>query len=361
MKTAHAFRRVHPQGESRNPPSPGSPPPIPVDTYGGRIYVEWDPQAVVTPLGQLPFFIEFLKTADLFTPWVRECPLTYQSPNAPQPGDVLGTILLSVLSGHHRYAHSTTIRADGVNPALLGMSKVCSEDSVRRAWRALTEPASIQWLQTHLLRCDEPLLTEPWILDGDVTVKSLYGQQEGAEGGYNPHKPGRPSHTYHTYFIGNLRLALDVEVRPGKQHAAAHTRPGLWQFLKRVPPSAWPTFLRGDCAFGTDHLMREAEAHGLPDLFKLKQTKRGKGLIETLFAEPVWGACGARLGRGGHDAAVTGMGSSPPRGRVTAPRGGLTAPPRPEARDGTASVRFCRGAGAPLSLCVYRLGAHLAR
>lgn len=292
MKTFHSSSRVHPQGESRNPPSPSLPPPIPVDTYGGRIHVEWDPQAAVTPLGQLPFFIEFLKTAELFAPWVRECPLTYQSPNAPQPVDVLGTVLLSVLSGHHRYAHITTIRTDGVNPTLLGMSKVCSEDSVRRALRTLQDPASTQWLQTHLLRCYEPLLTEPWILDVDVTVKSLYGHQEGAEVGYNPHKPGRPSHTYHTYFIGNLRLALDVEVRPGKQHAAAHTRPGLWQFLKRLPPSAWPTFLRGDCAFGTDHFMREAEAHGLPYLFKLKQTKRVKGLIEKLFAEPVWERAG---------------------------------------------------------------------
>ena len=26
--------------------------PIPVDTYGDRIHVEWDPQAAVTPLGQ---------------------------------------------------------------------------------------------------------------------------------------------------------------------------------------------------------------------------------------------------------------------------------------------------------------------
>ncbi len=172
------------------------------------------------------------------------------------------------------------------------MSKVCSADAVRRALGTLDEAASTQWLQTHLLRCDEPLLTEPWILDVDVTVKPLYGHQEGAEVGYNPHKPGRPSHTYHTYFIGNLRLALDVEVRPGKQPAAAHTRPGLWSVLRRLPRSARPAFLRGDCALGTDHLMREAEAEELPYLFKLKQTKRVKGLIETLFAEPVWAPAG---------------------------------------------------------------------
>lgn len=35
--------------------------PIALDIFGGRIHVEWDPAAAVTPLGQLPFFIEFLK------------------------------------------------------------------------------------------------------------------------------------------------------------------------------------------------------------------------------------------------------------------------------------------------------------
>ena len=129
MKTSPPSQTVHPAGEASRLPSG----PLPVDTYGGRIHVEWDPQAAVTPLGQLPFFIEFLKTSDLFVPWVRECPLTYRSPNAPQPIDVLGTLFLSILSGHRRYAHITTIRTDGVNPALLGMSKVCSEDAVRRA------------------------------------------------------------------------------------------------------------------------------------------------------------------------------------------------------------------------------------
>jgi hypothetical protein len=288
MKTSRTSQTVHPVGETLQPHFG----PLPVDTYGGRIHVEWAPQAAVTPLGQLPFFIEFLKTSDLFAPWVRACPLQYHSPNAPQPIDVLGTLFLSILSGHHRYAHITTIRTDGVNPALLGMSKVCSEDSVRRALGTLEEATSTPWLQQQLMRCYAPLLTEPWILDVDVTVKSLYGHQEGAEVGYNPHKRGRPSHTYHTYFIGNLRLALDVEVRPGTQIAAANTRPGLWAFLRRLPLAARPAFLRGDCAYGTDQLMREAEAEGLPYLFKLKQTKRVKGLIEKLFAEPVWAPAG---------------------------------------------------------------------
>jgi hypothetical protein len=119
-------KTIHPKGESEQLPIPknSSSFPIAVDTFGGRVHVEWDEQSAATPLGQLPFFIEFLKLGGLFDPWVEECPLVFQSPNAPLKRDVLGTLLLSVLSGHHRYAHITALRGDGVNPKLLGMTKV---------------------------------------------------------------------------------------------------------------------------------------------------------------------------------------------------------------------------------------------
>src|ERR1039458_5620457 len=60
------------------------------------------------------------KTACLWDRWVEECPVTYESPNAPGKADVLGTILLSVLAGHRRYAHITALRFDGVNPNCWG-------------------------------------------------------------------------------------------------------------------------------------------------------------------------------------------------------------------------------------------------
>ena len=95
-----------------------------LDTFGGKIHVKWVPEGAVSALGQMAFFIEFLKTSGLFDAWVSDCPLRYTSPNAPSKRDVLGTILLSVLAGHWRYAHISAIRGDGVNPGLLGMTKV---------------------------------------------------------------------------------------------------------------------------------------------------------------------------------------------------------------------------------------------
>ena len=120
--------------------------PIALDTFGGRIHVEWDPAAAVTPLGQLPFFIEFLKLSGLFDAWVAECPLAYRSNNVPDKRAVLATFLLSILAGHHRYAHITAIRNDGIHPELLGVAQLVSEDGARRALARMDESSGVAWL-----------------------------------------------------------------------------------------------------------------------------------------------------------------------------------------------------------------------
>ena len=228
-----------------------------VDSFAGPVRVEWDHEAALTPLGQLPFFIDFLKTAGLFEAFVADCPLRYASPNAPKKRDVLGTAMLSMLAGHKRYAHIAALRGDAVLPELLGMSKIVSEDAVRRAFKAIEEEAGADWLRGHLDHCVEPLLAEPWILDVDTTIKPLYGHQEGAVLGYNPKKPGRPSHCYHTYSMASTRLVLDVDVSPGDEHASKHSAPGLWALIDRRRATCWPALVarrqavsatRGSCA-----------------------------------------------------------------------------------------------------------------
>lgn len=271
--------RVHPEDEdfsTSKKPLAGA---VEVDTFDGKLHVEWDPTASVTPMGQLPFFIEFLKLGYRFEPWVKDCPLVYTSHNAPTKADVLGSFLLSVLSGHTRYAHMTTLMGDTINCKLLGMNKVVSDDSARRALKKIDEAEGINWLQTHLNSCYSPLLNSPWILDTDVTVKPLYGHQEGAKLGYNPHKPGRPSHTYHTYMIANLRLVLDIEVQAGDQSQSSHSLPGLMSLLNKLSEEQRPKFVRGDCDWGSNRVMCELEEIRQDYLFKLRKSKNVKALI----------------------------------------------------------------------------------
>ena len=181
--------RVHPEGEVQIAANQAAETVTSLDTFAGKIHVKWSPEATVSSLGLMPFFIEFLKTSGLFDKWVEDCPLHYTSGNAPKVRDVLGTLVLSVLAGHWRYAHISAIRADGINPGLLGMTGVASEDSVRRGMKAMDEAASGEWMKKHLKASYAPLLQEPWILDVDTTVKPLYGHQQDAKVGYN--RPSR--------------------------------------------------------------------------------------------------------------------------------------------------------------------------
>ena len=144
-----------------------------------------------------------------------------------------------------------------------------------------------------VLRMTLTVLILPWILDMDVTVKALYGSQEGAQVGYNPKKPGRPSHVYHSYFVAGLRISLGVEIRSGKEHAAAKGLPGLWTTLKSLPRSQWPTFIRGDCGYGNEAVMLECEQESLPYLFKLRHTKKVKDLVVEMMRQGAqWEDCG---------------------------------------------------------------------
>ncbi len=147
----------HPAGEPESTAVVPVSGPVAVDTFGRRVHVERDAQAAVTPLGQLPFFIELLQVSGRFKPWVESCPLRLSSPNAPSKRDVLGTAMLSILCGHRRYAHISALRADQLNAPLLRMKAVLSDDSVRRNLGKIDEAEGVEWLQDHLDACVAPL------------------------------------------------------------------------------------------------------------------------------------------------------------------------------------------------------------
>ena len=281
-----------------------------VSTPGGVFHVRWDSRGGATAMGQLPFFAEYLDATGLFEDWIGGCPLSYVSPNAPKLIDVLGTWMLSILEGHNRYAHVGVLRGDGVATSLLGMNKIVSDDSLRRALSAIA-PApdnkhtdderavqlaqverATKWMQSNLMHSVAEALKTEWVLDCDTTIKPLYGHQAGADVGYNPHKPGRPSHAIHTYWIGNLRLVLDAQLESGKRHSPSHSRPGLVALIERLAPECRPQLVRGDIAFGTEGEMAALEALKQPYLFKLRRSPGVLKLINHQFNLNEWSDVG---------------------------------------------------------------------
>ena len=277
-----------------------------VATPGGVFQVRWDQNASASALGQLAFFAEFLEFSGLFDRWVKDCPLQYTSPNAPQVRDVLGTWVLSILDGQSRYAHINGLRGDAVAPHILGMSRIISDEGLRRALKAMaptvgkncTEEQRLQaqaqldkstaWMDAALRESTIDALSTGWILDCDTTVKRLFGHQDGAEVGYNPTRPGRPSHSIHTYWVANVRLVLDAEVQGGKTQPAKYSLPGLIGLLKSLPADKRPKLVRGDSAFGNDPVMMALETLGQAYLTKLRQSAGVKRLIERHWARQDW-------------------------------------------------------------------------
>ena len=292
MSFEQGLELIHPTGEIDGAASSGDSSSCTIESYAGKVHIRWEDAAAVTAMGQMPVFIDFLKTAGLWDGFVADCPLRYTSPNAPTHVDILGTLLMSVLAGQWRYAHISGLRGDGVNPELLGMRKVMSEDSARRAFQHASPEQTREWLQKHLRQTYEPLLEHAWVLDLDSTVKPLYGKQEQAVKGYNPVKPGRPSHVIHTYLIANLRLVLGAEVQAGNQTASSYALPSFWTYFDSLPQQSRPVFIRGDTGWGNEGMMQQAEQRDQAYLFKIRQSVKIKELLAGSFAIDQWQPAG---------------------------------------------------------------------
>jgi hypothetical protein len=93
MPEKSTMTSVHLAGEATEPALMVSEPSV-LDTFAGKVFIRWDPDAEVTGFGPAACFLEFLKTNGLWERWVEDCPLHYTSPNAPPKQDILGTARL---------------------------------------------------------------------------------------------------------------------------------------------------------------------------------------------------------------------------------------------------------------------------
>lgn len=260
-----------------------------ISTPSGKVKVAWSKEEKTTSMGGLVYFTQFLDATGLFEYWIKTCPLIYGSNNAHSPRDILGTILLSILNGHTRYGHITTLRGESLSSGLLKMEKIPSEESIRRGLCKLVEETTQEdWVRENFDKMSHGLLETSWIMDVDVTIKTIYGKQDRAEIGYNPHKPGRPSHAYHSFWIGKLRFCLGVEVHSGNKTAGSYGLDFIKKWFQRHPPSQHPSFIRGDIGYGTEKWMSSLEEENIHYLFKLRQTRKVKELINLIEIQNKW-------------------------------------------------------------------------
>ena len=119
---------------------------VDLPSFGGRLGVEWDPDARVTSAGGLVHFAAFLKSSELFDELCEDFPINYVSNNSCSKRDIVGSAVLAILLGKTRYVHINELRHDESARRLLGLGKIVSEDSVRRALKKASEADLDAWL-----------------------------------------------------------------------------------------------------------------------------------------------------------------------------------------------------------------------
>ena len=268
---------VHPLGEGK----------MSFQTAAGQVYLEASDEAM-TPFGGFVPLAAFFQKLGVFDSLASSCPVERSSPNASRIHDVLLSFILACLCDGSRFNHINRLREDPTLCELFGLKKIVSDDTVRRLFGQISPEQSGDWIAkaSSLLWRAAP---EHFILDWDSTVQTRYGNQEGAEVGYNPHKRGRKSHHPLLAVIAGTRLCPYYRWRAGNTGSSSQWLEAMEKAEQWMGVRPWLN--RGDVGFCSEKIMAWHEQSDKPDyLFKLRLTKNLKRAIVRLD-DSDWEGC----------------------------------------------------------------------
>ncbi|BDD02443.1 IS1380 family transposase [Persicobacter psychrovividus] len=108
------------------------------------------------------------------------------------------------------------------------------------------------------------------VFDADSTVKTVYGNQEGAEKGYNEYKRGAKSYHPLVMFVHEIKLLYHTKFRPGDSHTANGIKELIAEAKGSLPKSVKNVTFRADYGFFSKSLIDYLEEIGWSYLIKVK-------------------------------------------------------------------------------------------
>jgi hypothetical protein len=146
---------------------------------------------------------------------------------------ILLSVVLASFAGINRLQRIAAFTHDALVKALLGLETGLNKDVISTCSKQLGQAGAIL-LQEDLFKFSTNWLTKSQLetitLDVDSTVKTVYGNQQGAEKGYNPKKQGAKSYHPVLAFISQLKLVVNSWFRCG----SAYTSNGICEFIKQT-------------------------------------------------------------------------------------------------------------------------------
>lgn len=243
----------------------------------------------LTSYSGLSVISDFIKHIGLYDSLNEWFPTVRHNASLFSTAQVLSSIVLSNLCGVHRMSRMENFTHDPLVSRLPGLPKNIDEDTIRGHLSLMGERGAghlhaslLKFNSAEASRCGLSQIT----LDCDSTGLTTYGNQQGAEAGYNPHKKGAKGYHPLLCFLSESKLLLNSWFRPG----SAYTSNGILDFmnetLSALPEAIKRVFFRADSGFFNGDLFDLLEKGGHSYLVKVK-LKNLKDLLQKQSWEKV--------------------------------------------------------------------------
>ena len=179
-----------------------------------------------------------------------------------ETGTILMAITLGLLCGQDRISKIEKFTYDSLVQKLLKVKGKIDEDTIINRIKRFTMCQTKQFMDiisTQSNAIHQKLGTEKEILDIDSTVQTVYGNQEGAEKGYNPQNKNRKSYHSLLGFLGSTKECAGSWLRPGNSYTANNSVGFIKEILGRITEEIKELIVRADSGFFDDALIEELE------------------------------------------------------------------------------------------------------
>jgi len=175
----------------------------------------------ITPWGGMVFLKQMLDKIG-FQEQIKNCdalPVS-QSNNSYKKEVLLESFITSIWCGANRFLHTEITRSDRALGKIFDWEKVPGQDAYKRYFGKFTQSINQEVGHRFFSYFFQSLHLNYFTLDIDSSVITRYGQQEGANKGYNPKKKGRNSHHPIIAFVNDVKMVANFWLRSGNSSSA---------------------------------------------------------------------------------------------------------------------------------------------
>jgi hypothetical protein len=239
----------------------------------------------VTPWGGMRLIKGYLNRCGLYDK-LRE--LDFQIPGSAvgvPHHEIIESFMMSVILGAGNCSNASHLGNDDVIKEIFQWDKgMPSQSSLSRFFPKYDHDSSDAIFSDLLAWWFEQLGRENLTLDIDSTVMVRYGDQEGAEVGYNAKKPGRKSHHPIIAFVAEPKMVANAWMRAGDSASSTEFREFLDDTFTKISADRIG-LIRADSGFSGNAVLNEIERRQKKYIIAMPFKA---GLVETLLAQENW-------------------------------------------------------------------------